>query len=236
MVDRITPERPHRTNRGRSPRRPASTTPPGGHRAVQRMGAQRRLPRRPAGMGRRPAPRFVDDIDPYEDRKLWLLNGAHSLLAYAGIAARSPDRGRGGRRPGVPGVDAAVVGRRPPGISTLPAPEVVGLPRRAARPVRQPPDASPARPDRRRRLAEAPGPDPARPARRTRRRTDPRRAPPTRWGRGSATCAEPGPRSGSASTTCIPTGWCRSRRARCPTRSAECWTASTPRWEPTTTW
>lgn len=27
---------------------------------------------------------FVDDISPYEDRKLWLLNGAHSLLAYAG--------------------------------------------------------------------------------------------------------------------------------------------------------
>lgn len=27
---------------------------------------------------------FVDDIEPYEDRKLWLLNGAHSLLAYAG--------------------------------------------------------------------------------------------------------------------------------------------------------
>jgi fructuronate reductase len=27
---------------------------------------------------------FVDDIEPFEDRKLWLLNGAHSLLAYAG--------------------------------------------------------------------------------------------------------------------------------------------------------
>ncbi|MFF2032106.1 mannitol dehydrogenase family protein [Arthrobacter sp. NPDC058192] len=27
---------------------------------------------------------FVDDIEPYENRKLWLLNGAHSLLAYAG--------------------------------------------------------------------------------------------------------------------------------------------------------
>ncbi|GAA3811914.1 mannitol dehydrogenase family protein [Streptomyces chiangmaiensis] len=30
--------------------------------------------------------RFVDDIIPYEQRKLWLLNGAHSLLAYAGSA------------------------------------------------------------------------------------------------------------------------------------------------------
>ncbi|WP_166998024.1 mannitol dehydrogenase family protein [Paramicrobacterium fandaimingii] len=29
--------------------------------------------------------RFVDDIEPFERRKLWLLNGAHSLLAYAGL-------------------------------------------------------------------------------------------------------------------------------------------------------
>ncbi len=28
--------------------------------------------------------RFVDDVRPFEQRKLWLLNGAHSLLAYAG--------------------------------------------------------------------------------------------------------------------------------------------------------
>ncbi|SMH50554.1 fructuronate reductase [Rathayibacter oskolensis] len=28
--------------------------------------------------------RFVDDIEPFERRKLWLLNGAHSLLAYVG--------------------------------------------------------------------------------------------------------------------------------------------------------
>jgi fructuronate reductase len=27
---------------------------------------------------------FVNDLRPYENRKLWLLNGAHSLLAYAG--------------------------------------------------------------------------------------------------------------------------------------------------------
>ncbi|MGR0160846.1 mannitol dehydrogenase family protein [Paenarthrobacter nitroguajacolicus] len=27
---------------------------------------------------------FVDRIEPYENRKLWLLNGAHSILAYAG--------------------------------------------------------------------------------------------------------------------------------------------------------
>ncbi|MGO4690857.1 mannitol dehydrogenase family protein [Glaciibacter sp. 2TAF33] len=29
--------------------------------------------------------RFVEDIEPFERRKLWLLNGAHSLLAYAGL-------------------------------------------------------------------------------------------------------------------------------------------------------
>jgi len=28
--------------------------------------------------------RFVDNIEPFENRKLWLLNGSHSLLAYAG--------------------------------------------------------------------------------------------------------------------------------------------------------
>lgn len=28
--------------------------------------------------------RFVDDIQPHETRKLWLLNGSHSLMAYAG--------------------------------------------------------------------------------------------------------------------------------------------------------
>ncbi|MEN9715601.1 MAG: hypothetical protein RJA35_1068 [Actinomycetota bacterium] len=31
--------------------------------------------------------RFVADIEPWENRKLWLLNGAHSLLAYAGLIA-----------------------------------------------------------------------------------------------------------------------------------------------------
>lgn len=29
---------------------------------------------------------FTDDVSAYEDRKLWLLNGGHSLLAYAGSA------------------------------------------------------------------------------------------------------------------------------------------------------
>lgn len=30
--------------------------------------------------------RFVEDLEPFERRKLWLLNGAHTLLAYAGLA------------------------------------------------------------------------------------------------------------------------------------------------------
>ncbi|WP_233199897.1 mannitol dehydrogenase family protein [Cryobacterium sp. N22] len=41
---------------------------PGGRPAWERAGA-----------------RFVDDIEPFERRKLWMLNGAHSLLAYAGL-------------------------------------------------------------------------------------------------------------------------------------------------------
>jgi fructuronate reductase len=31
--------------------------------------------------------RFVPDVEPFERRKLWLLNGAHSLLAYTGLHA-----------------------------------------------------------------------------------------------------------------------------------------------------
>jgi fructuronate reductase len=41
---------------------------PGGRPAWERAGAH-----------------FVDDIEPFEQRKLWMLNGAHSLLAYAGL-------------------------------------------------------------------------------------------------------------------------------------------------------
>jgi fructuronate reductase len=29
--------------------------------------------------------RFVDDLEPWENRKLWLLNGAHSILAFSGL-------------------------------------------------------------------------------------------------------------------------------------------------------
>src|SRR4029078_10831459 len=30
-----------------------------------------------------PGARVVDDVVPFEQRKLWLLNGSHSLMAYA---------------------------------------------------------------------------------------------------------------------------------------------------------
>ena len=44
----------------------------------------RRLPRRAAGLGGRRRRRSPTTSTPYEQRKLWLLNGGHSLLAYAG--------------------------------------------------------------------------------------------------------------------------------------------------------
>ena len=58
----------------------------GRHRALPRLGAERRVPRRASRLGDVPERRFVDDIDPFERRKLWLLNGSHTLLAYAGAA------------------------------------------------------------------------------------------------------------------------------------------------------
>jgi mannitol-1-phosphate/altronate dehydrogenase len=47
------------------------------------MGGVRRFP------GGRPrwedaGAQLVDDVEPFEQRKLWLLNGSHSMLAYAG--------------------------------------------------------------------------------------------------------------------------------------------------------
>jgi fructuronate reductase len=85
LVDRITPASTpedidaaaHLT--GRSDRAPVATEPysewvlsgdfPAGRPAWEIAGA-----------------RFVSDITPFEQRKLWLLNGGHSLLAYAGSA------------------------------------------------------------------------------------------------------------------------------------------------------
>jgi fructuronate reductase len=85
MVDRITPAttpddiRAVAEATGRADAVPVVTEPyaewvlagdfPGGRPAWQDAGA-----------------RFVADVTPYEQRKLWLLNGGHSLLAYAGAA------------------------------------------------------------------------------------------------------------------------------------------------------
>lgn len=40
----------------------------------------------PAGRPEWPGATFVDDVEPFEQRKLWLLNGSHSLMAYAASA------------------------------------------------------------------------------------------------------------------------------------------------------
>jgi fructuronate reductase len=83
MVDRITPATTDddrdlvATSQGYQDASPVPTEPfsewvisgrfPGGRPAWQDAGAQ-----------------IVEDVVPYEQRKLWLLNGSHSLLAYAG--------------------------------------------------------------------------------------------------------------------------------------------------------
>jgi fructuronate reductase len=85
MVDRITPEPTDEVMAavlaatGVQDRSPVITEPfsewvvsgdfPGGRPAWQDAGAV-----------------FVPDVEPFEQRKLWLLNGAHSLLAYTGTA------------------------------------------------------------------------------------------------------------------------------------------------------
>jgi fructuronate reductase len=84
MVDRITPR----------------ATPQDARTVLERHGVRRPLSRSspsrctsgcsaakfPAGRPRweDAGATFTDDVTPYEHRKLWLLNGAHSLLAYAG--------------------------------------------------------------------------------------------------------------------------------------------------------
>ncbi len=55
---------------------------------------------------------FTDDIVPYENRKLWLLNGAHSLLAYAGSIRGHTTVSEAMCRRDLPRMGRRLVGRR----------------------------------------------------------------------------------------------------------------------------
>ena len=100
------------------------------------MGDLGRLPRRPAQWENAGGP-LVDNIFPYEQRKLWLLNASHSLLAYAGSIRGSPRSMRQSPTPSAdlevePLWDAAVA------TSNLPA-DMIADYRAALLPLLQPP-------------------------------------------------------------------------------------------------
>ena len=164
MVDRITPRpRPTtaqavRRGTGRDDRCPVVTEPfsewvlcgefPGGRPAWEAAGAT-----------------FIDDIDAL--RAPQALAAQRRPLA-AGLRRLAPAGTRPSPRrwPTTPaGTGSQQWWDEASRHLDLPAAEVAGLPRRAARAVRQPADAPPARPDRRRRFPEAAGPHPARAAR-----------------------------------------------------------------------
>ena len=148
MVDRITPRTTEEDSR--------RTTGPGDHRTVQRMGAQRRFPRRAAALGGRRS---------HVHRRHRAVRGAQAVAAQRrpfavglrriGTGARDGRRSRGRRH--LPRVAGGVVGG-----GVAPAHAAGGRPRalshHPARALLEPADAPPAGPDRRRRLAEAPGP------------------------------------------------------------------------------
>ncbi len=64
----------------------------------------------------------VDDVEPWEQRKLWLLNGAHSVLAWSGLVRGhetvAEAFGDGGCRALVEGFWAEAVGHLPAGTDT----------------------------------------------------------------------------------------------------------------------
>ena len=151
---------------------------------------------------------FTDDVEPFEQRKLWLLNGGHSLLAYAGLDPR-PRRPWPTPSPTTTcrALAGAVVGR---GVA---APDPAGrrprgLPRGAARALREPAHArtawtrSPPTARRSCRSGSCPCCGPSGP--RGGCPTRPRACSP----RGSATCAA----SARRSPTRAPTRWSRSPR------------------------
>ena len=83
MVDRITPATTDEDRALVTAHQGYVDADAGAHRAVQRVGRLRPVPGRPAPLGGGRGA-VVDDVSPFEQRKLWLLNGSHSLLAYAG--------------------------------------------------------------------------------------------------------------------------------------------------------
>ena len=67
---------------------------------------------------------FTDDVAPFEQRKLWLLNGGHSLLAYAGSARGHETVAEAVADDDVPRVAGGSGGRRRRAHLTLPAEDV----------------------------------------------------------------------------------------------------------------
>ena len=131
--------------------------------------------------------RFVDDIEPYERRKLWLLNAGHSLLAYRGPAARP--RRRSPRRCADPLCATQLEQLWEEARPVLPfddaeVDDALAALRDA---VRQPAHRAPPGADRDGRVAEA-----ARRGSSSRSRASPRRGPAGR-GRRSSACSPRGP-------------------------------------------
>ena len=89
--------------------------------------------------------RFVDDIEPWEARKLWLLNGAHTLLANRGALFGHTHRRRGHRRPGLSHSCRGLLGR---GLGTSAGPRSRELSRRTAPPILERTHRAPAQSDR----------------------------------------------------------------------------------------
>ena len=120
--------------------------------------------------------RFVDDIEPFERRKLWLLNGAHALLAYrrAGSAG-TQTVAAGDRRPGLPADSSTSFWDEAARHLPTAGLDLAGLSRRSCSSAsRNPRHRAPARQIAEQLRDQAPRAHRARRARRTRGRTDAR--------------------------------------------------------------
>ena len=175
--------------------------------------------------------RFVDDLEPYERRKLWLLNAGHSLLAYAGLARGLTTVADAFADPACR-AELEQLWSEAAEVLSLPADDAT---RRAARALRERPHRAPARADRQGRVRQAAGPDPRgrpgpgsrwasrRPRRRRRRRGLDR---PPRRDRHRPRCRRPGrtpggsrhlrPRLRSRSTPSPPASPARTSPGTCP--------------------